>query len=149
MPLCLSPVTILGLQTGLAPLLIIPMLIVLISFDLGIGLALVATSIPLLWISATIAGHVGASAVWIMAAALFVVGWSLQIIGHRLFEHNWPSLLRDPLHMLMSPMYVYAKLFVALGWRPDLATLIAQPAPRRPHAPLYPGDAPADLGQRP
>jgi uncharacterized membrane protein YGL010W len=149
LPFCLAPVTIFGLQTSLAPLLVIPALIVWISFDLGIGLAIVASSIPLLWIAAAIAGHVSAASVWIIAAALFVVGWALQIIGHKVFEHNWPSLLRDPLHMLMSPMYVFAKLFVALNLRSDLAALIAQPAPQRSFAPLYPGEPQADVGRPP
>jgi uncharacterized membrane protein YGL010W len=149
LPLCLVPITLFGLQTSLAPLLVIPALIMWMSFDLGIGLAIAATSIPLLWVAAAVAAHVSVTSVWIIAAALFVVGWALQIIGHRMFEHNWPSLIRDPLHMLMSPMYVYAKLYVALGFRPDLAALIAQPAPERSYAPVYAGNAQADIGPRP
>jgi uncharacterized membrane protein YGL010W len=148
LPLCRAPVTIFWLHTSLAPLLVIPALIVWMLFDLGIGLAIGATSILLLWIAATIAGHVSAASMWTIAATLFVVGWGLQIIGHRMFEHNWPSLLRDPLHMLMSPMYAFAKLFVALNLRSDLATLIAQPT-QRLNAPLYPGKAQADVGRPP
>jgi uncharacterized membrane protein YGL010W len=149
LPLSLVPVTLFGLQISLAPLLVIPALIVWMSFDLGIGLAIVVTSIPLLWIAAMIAAHVSVTSLWLIAAVMFVAGWALQIIGHKVFEHNWPSLIRDPLHMLMSPMYVYAKLYVALGWRPDLAVLIAQPAPQQSYAPLYAGNAQAGTGQRP
>jgi uncharacterized membrane protein YGL010W len=150
LPLCLVPVHIFGLQTSAAPLLVIPALIVWMAFDLGIGLAIVATSIPLLWIAAVIAGSVSLTAMWIIAVSLFVIGWGMQIIGHKLFEHNWPSLLQDPLHMLMSPMYVYAKLFVALGFRPDLARIVAKVAPEVSYAPpLYPGEGRADAGQRP
>jgi uncharacterized membrane protein YGL010W len=48
----------------------------------------------------------------------------LQIVGHQLFERKRPSLLDNPLHMLISPMYVFAKLFIALGFRPDLAAIL-------------------------
>jgi uncharacterized membrane protein YGL010W len=150
LPLCLVPVTIFGFQTSMAPLLVTPALIVWMAFDLGLGLAIVATSVPLLWIAAVIAAHVGASLVWIIAVTLFVVGWGLQIVGHKVFEHNWPSLLEDPLHMLMSPMYVYAKLFVMLGLRPDLATIIRKSAPRMSYAPpLYPGEGRARARRQP
>jgi uncharacterized membrane protein YGL010W len=150
LPLCLLPVTIFGVQTNAAPLLVIPALIVWMAFDFGLGLAIAVTSIPLLWIAAAIAGHVSVVAVWIIAVALFVIGWAMQIVGHKLFEHNWPSLLDDPLHMLMSPMYVYAKLFVALGLRPDLAATLQKSAPPMPYVPpLYPGESRADAGQHP
>jgi uncharacterized membrane protein YGL010W len=150
LPLCLLPVTIFGVQTSAAPILVIPALIVWMAFDLGIGLAIVATSIPLLWIAAAIAGHVSVTAVWIMALALFIIGWAMQIVGHKVFERNWPSLLDDPLHMLMSPMYVYAKLFIALGFRPELAAILRKSAPLTSYVPpVYPSDAPADAGQHP
>ncbi len=150
LPLCLLPVTIFGFHTSAAPLLVIPALIVWMAFDLSIGLAIVVTSIPLLWIAAAIAGHVGLAAVWTIAVVLFVLGWAMQIVGHKMFEHNWPSLLDDPLHMLMSPMYVYAKLFVRMGLRPDLAAILqksAQPIAYVP--PLYPSEGRADVGQHP
>jgi uncharacterized membrane protein YGL010W len=44
----------------------------------------------------------------------------LQIVGHQFFEQNRPALLDNPI----SPMYLFAKLFVALGFRRDLAALL-------------------------
>ena len=35
-----------------------------------------------------------------------------------------PALLDNPILMLISPMYLFAKLFVALGFRRDLAALL-------------------------
>jgi uncharacterized membrane protein YGL010W len=87
-------------------------------------LAIVATAIPLLLAASAIAGHVSVTWVWIIAVALFVLGWALQIVGHQVFERKRPSLLDNPLHMLISPMYVFAKLFIALGFRPDLAAIL-------------------------
>lgn len=150
LPLCLVPVTLFGFQTSAAPLLVIPALLLWMTFDFGIGLAIVATSIPLLLIAAAIAGHVSIAWLWIIAVGLFVIGWAMQIVGHKVFEHNWPSLLDDPLHMLMSPMYVFAKLFIALGLRSDLAAILQKSTPRMSYEPpLYPSEGRADAGQHP
>src|SRR5262249_53252536 len=45
----------------------------------------------------------------------------VQIVGHVRFEHRKPALLDNPMHLLIGPMFMIAKLFVALGFRPDLA----------------------------
>jgi uncharacterized membrane protein YGL010W len=48
----------------------------------------------------------------------------LQIVGHAQFEHRKPALLDNPMHLLIGPMFVMAKLVVALGFRPDLARIV-------------------------
>jgi uncharacterized membrane protein YGL010W len=111
-------------QTSAAPFLVIPALILWIAWDVGLGLAIVAAAIPLLLAAATIANHVSVAAVWIITALLTVIGWALQIVGHQFFEQRRPALLDNPIHMLISPMYLFAKLFVALGFRRDLAALL-------------------------
>ena len=77
---------------------------------------------------------------------LFLVG--LQIIGHQLFEGKRPTLLDNPVQMLISPMYIFAKLFVALGLRQDLAAILqksSQPTPlERLHRPVR---GQADVGK--
>jgi uncharacterized membrane protein YGL010W len=55
---------------------------------------------------------------------LIVIGWALQIVGHSFFEEGRPALLDNPTHMHMSPMFIVAKLFVALGYRRDLAATL-------------------------
>jgi uncharacterized membrane protein YGL010W len=50
----------------------------------------------------------------------------VQIIGHQVFERRQPALLDNPPHLLMGPMFVVAKLFIALGFRSDLAVIIEQ-----------------------
>jgi uncharacterized membrane protein YGL010W len=150
LPLCLVPVTIFGFQTSAAPLLVLPALVLWIVWDVAIGLAIVVTAIPLLLIAAAIADHVSVTVMWIIAVWLFVLGWALQIVGHQVFEGKRPSVLDNPLHMLISPMYVFAKLFIMLGLRPDLAAIVRtslRPVPRG--SPPYPGDGRADVGQRP
>ena len=124
LPLCLLPITIFGVETSAAPLLVIPALILWVAWDIGLGLAIVVTAIPLLFVAAAIANHVSVAAVWIITALLTIIGWALQIVGHQFFEQRRPALLDNPIHMLISPMYLFAKVFVALGFRRDLAALL-------------------------
>jgi uncharacterized membrane protein YGL010W len=60
LPLGLLPVSAFGVQTSGAPLLVAPALILWTAWDVAIGLALVVTSIPLLFAAAAIAGCVTA-----------------------------------------------------------------------------------------
>src|SRR5262249_9361163 len=124
LPRSLLSVTVFGVETSAALLLVIPALILWISWDVGLGLAIVAAAIPLLLIATIIANHVSVAAVWIITILLTVIGWALQIVGHQFFEQRRPALLDNPIHMLISPMYLFAKLFVALGFRRDLAALL-------------------------
>lgn len=124
LPLSLLSVTVFGVRTNAATLLVIPALILWIAWDLGIGIAIVAAAIPLLFVAAAIVDHVSVTGVWITTALLIVIGWTLQIVGHQYFEQRRPALLDNPIHMLISPMYIFAKLFVALGFRRDLAALL-------------------------
>jgi uncharacterized membrane protein YGL010W len=150
LPFSLLPMTIFGVQTNAGVVLLIPALVLWMTFDFTIGLAIVVSAIPLLWLSAFIVSHVSVAWVWTVAGILFVVGWALQVIGHRLFERNNPALLDNPIHMLMSPMYIFAKLYIAFGLRSDLAALLKKPAGQMSlGSPLYRGDDPADLGQTP
>jgi uncharacterized membrane protein YGL010W len=124
LPLSLLSIPLFGMQTSVAALLVIPALILWTAWDVGLGLAIVAAAIPLLLVAGTIANHVSVAAVWIITVFLTVVGWGLQIVGHQIYEKRQPALLDNPIHMLISPMYLFARLFVALGFRRDLATLL-------------------------
>jgi len=119
-------------QTSAAALLVIPALILWISWDIGLGLAIVAAAIPVLVIATIIANHVSVAAVWSITTLLTVIGWALQIVGHQFFEQRRPALLDNPIHMLISPMYLFAKLFVALGFRRDLAALLQKSSAQLP-----------------
>ena len=148
LPFSLLPVTVFGVQTNAAALLVIPALVFWMALDLTIGLAIVATAAPLLLAAALIAGHVSAVWVWIIAIGLSVFGWVLQFIGHKYFEGGWPALLDNPIHMLMSPMFVFAKLYVSLGLRPDLVSIVQQPALQVPHGSVGPASRRASAASR-
>jgi uncharacterized membrane protein YGL010W len=74
----------------------------------------------------------------------------VQIIGHQVFEGRKPALLDNPPHLLLGPMFVMAKLFIALGFRNDLAVVI-QPGsqPAAGHPSIYPHQRQGDVQQDP
>lgn len=150
LPLSLLSVTAFGLQTNAAVLLVMPALILWIVFDVAIGMAIVGAAIPLLFAATMIASYVSVARVWTITAGLIVLGWALQIVGHSWFEHRRPALLDNPIHMLISPMFIFAKLFVALGFRRDLAAVLHKPSQQMSRgSPPYQGEDWADSGQYP
>jgi uncharacterized membrane protein YGL010W len=147
LPFSLLPVSVFGLPTNAAAVLVLPALAFWMALDLTIGLAIAASAVPLLLVAALIAAHVSVAWVWTIAIALFVIGWAMQIFGHKYFEGGWPALLDNPMHMLMSPMFVFAKMYVALGLRPDLVPIVRPPALQVAQGSRVP--ARADMGRRP
>jgi len=126
----LWPVTVFGLSTSAAVIAAAVVVIVWLALDLAVGLGLLVAVIPLMLIASAIVANVTTLAVWIVAAVLFVAGWALQILGHAHYEHRKPALVDNPVHLLIGPMFIMAKLLVALGLRHDLAAIIDQ-APHR------------------
>jgi uncharacterized membrane protein YGL010W len=131
LPLSLWPVDALG--TTVAPIMVLPVLIYWFLLDAALGTAILGAAVILLSTAAVIVHHASAVSVWSISVALIVIGIGFQIIGHRLFERRQPALMDNPSHLLLGPMFVMAKLFIALGFRHDLAAIIArvpQPASR-------------------
>jgi uncharacterized membrane protein YGL010W len=124
LPLSLWSITIFGIQTSAATIAVIPVLIYWFLLDFAIGAAILGAAILLLSTAATIVSHVTTVTMWSLTAILIVVGVASQIIGHRVFERRQPALVDNPTHLLLGPMFVMAKLFIALGFRRDLATII-------------------------
>jgi uncharacterized membrane protein YGL010W len=129
LPLTLWPVTVFGLQLNLGVILAAPVLIYWLLLDVMIGIALVAAAAVLLLAAAAISTHAGVTAVWTISIVLIVIGIAVQITGHQVFERRQPALLDNPPHLLMGPMFVMAKLFIAFGFRGDLAAVIEQGNP--------------------
>jgi uncharacterized membrane protein YGL010W len=133
LPLSLWRVDALGLGTTVAPIMVLPVLIYWFLLDAALGTAILGAAVILLSTAAVIVHHASAVSVWLISVALIVIGIGFQIVGHRLFERRQPALMDNPSHLLLGPMFVMAKLFIALGFRHDLAAIIErvpQPAPR-------------------
>ena len=124
LPLSLWPITVFGFQTSAAAIAVIPVLMYWFLLDFALGAAILAAAIILLSVAAAIASHATTTSLWSLTAILIVVGIASQIIGHRVFERRQPALVDNPAHLLLGPMFVMAKLFIAMGFRRDLALVI-------------------------
>ena len=133
LPLSLWPVHLFGAPTTVATIMVLPVLIYWFLLDAALGTAILGAAVLLLSTASTIVNHASAAGVWSISAVLIVIGVTFQIVGHRLFERRKPALMDNPTHFLLGPMFVMAKLFIALGFRHDLAIVIErvpQQAPR-------------------
>jgi uncharacterized membrane protein YGL010W len=57
------------------------------------------------------------------AITFFIVGWCLQLLGHRL-EGNRPALVDNIRQIFIAPIYLVAELAFTLGLRQDLRAQI-------------------------
>lgn len=133
LPLTLWPIDALGVHATLAPLLALPVLAYWLVLDASIGAAILGAAIVLLSAAAFVVSHASLTVVWSITVVFIIVGIGFQVIGHRVFEQRQPALVDNPSHLLLGPMFVMAKLLIALGFRRDLAAIIqAAPPPVEP-----------------
>ena len=145
LPLSMWSVPIFGAPTTAAIIAVLPVLISWLLLDGALGAAILVAAVLLLSAAAMIVGHVTATGVWLLTAVLIVVGIGFQVVGHQVFEHRQPSLIHNPAHLLLGPMFVMAKLFIALGFRRDLAFIIEENPQESPHSSsLYPEKFPSE-----
>jgi uncharacterized membrane protein YGL010W len=140
LPLTMWPISAFGGHTTLGVLLALPVLIYWVALDAAIGLAIVAAAVVLFAAANWIVDHIGVAGVWEITIALAVVGIGSQIIGHQVFERRKPSMADHPAHFLFGPPFVMAKLFIALGFRDDLAEIIGSAAGTAPNASSVSGE---------
>jgi uncharacterized membrane protein YGL010W len=145
LPLSMWSVPIFGAPTTAAIIAVLPVLISWLLLDGALGAAILVAAVLLLSAAAMIVGHVTATGVWLLTAVLIVVGIGFQVVGHQVFEHRQPSLIHNPAHLLLGPMFVMAKLFIALGFRRDLAFIIEENPQESPHSSsFYPEKFPSE-----
>jgi uncharacterized membrane protein YGL010W len=134
LPLSAWSVTAFGVQTSVATIAVVPVLIYWLLLDTALGVAILGAAVVLLSAAAFIIAHVSSAGMWSISSVLIVVGVGSQIVGHQVFERRQPSLVDNPVHLLLGPMFVMAKLFIALGFRDDLAGVLQQVPPSAPHS---------------
>lgn len=125
MPLTLVSVPLFGFDVSLAVILALPVLIYWLLLDVPLGLGILATSVILFSIATTIAHQTSLPAMWAICGVMIALGLAAQTIGHKVFEGREASLFTFPSHLFLGPMFVMAKLFIALGFRRDLAAILA------------------------
>jgi uncharacterized membrane protein YGL010W len=114
-----------GVEVSLAVILALPVLVYWLMLDAGVGFGILVSMIVLLWVATSIGNQVSTAMMWSIFAVLIGLGVAAQIVGHRVFEERQPSMVDHPTHFLLGPMFVMAKLFIALGFRRDLAAILA------------------------
>jgi uncharacterized membrane protein YGL010W len=124
LPLSLIEFRIFDVPVNLAAILALPALIYWILLDAALGTAILAMAVVLLSVATMIANQATTAMMWSIFGVLIVLGLSAQIVGHKVFEGREASLFTFPSHLMLGPMFVMAKLFIALGFRRDLAAII-------------------------
>jgi len=124
MPLTLVNFDMFGLNVSLAVVLALPALLYWLALDAVLGAGILASAILLLGIASSVAHQTSPVTMWSIFGVLIVLGVAAQAVGHKVFEQRQPSLVDHPAHFLLGPMFVMAKLFIALGFRRDLAAII-------------------------
>jgi uncharacterized membrane protein YGL010W len=145
LPLSWWSVPTFGAQTSVAIIAVLPVLIYWLLLDAPLGMAIAGAAVLLLSAAAVIVSHASVASVWWITAVLIVIGFGMQVVGHQVFERRQPALMDNPSHLLLGPMFVMAKLFIALGFRNDLAAVIQQapqttPRSSQPFAEQRPGE---------
>ncbi|WP_347710874.1 Mpo1-like protein [Bradyrhizobium sp. CB1650] len=125
LPLTRVQIPVFGLEVSLAVILALPVLVYWLMLDAGIGLGILAAAVVLLSVATAIGNQASTVMMWSIFAVLIALGVGAQIVGHRVFEERQPSMVDHPTHFLLGPMFVMAKLFIALGFRRDLAAILA------------------------
>ena len=98
-----------------------------VAYYLALDVKLAATMAVVLFLMCAASSElthrldVGPSLAW--AAAIFVVGWAIQFVGHK-YEGMKPAFLDDARQLVISPLFMCAEVYFALGMREDLRRYI-------------------------
>lgn len=123
-PLALFAPAIAGVRIGLDRIIAAAAILGYLYADLMIGSAL-AVVLILLAAAAEATTMLAAAQACTVAAIVFVLGWALQLLGHRL-EGNRPALLDNLMQILVAPLFLVAELGFALGLRKPLRSGIEE-----------------------
>ena len=80
-----------------------------------LGYGMLALFVALAWLTRWLHDRLGTAELLYAAAAVFVLAWVAQFVGHE-FEGRRPSFLTDLTYLLIGPAWVVAKLYRRLGW---------------------------------
>ncbi|KGM34283.1 Mpo1 family 2-hydroxy fatty acid dioxygenase [Inquilinus limosus] len=108
-----------GWPATLADLVALLVWLLWIALDLGLGLAMAVVVIPGLIVAHAVVADGSGWVTWVVAGALFVGGWALQLVGHA-YEGKRPAFLSNLFQLLIGPMFLMAETAFALGLRSGL-----------------------------
>lgn len=114
--------TLLGTRVGLDRIATAALAVFYLYLDLPLGLAL-TVALALLASGAETMTRFGTTLAAASAIMCFIVGWCLQLLGHRL-EGNRPALIDNIRQIFIAPIYLMAELAFTLGLRRGLQAQI-------------------------
>src|SRR5262245_54929018 len=82
LPISALSITVLGIQTSVATIAVVPVLIYWFLLDFALGATILGAAILLLSAAAMIVSHSTTAGMWSLTALLIVIGIVSQIIGH-------------------------------------------------------------------
>lgn len=98
-----------------------------IVLDIALGLVMAVFSAACLAVGAELAQT--STGIWAgSGAALFVVGWAFQFIGHAAYEHRKPAFADDLIGLVIGPLFVLAEILFGFGWRRALRESVERKA---------------------
>lgn len=117
-PLALHVNTIHGAQVRLDRVVVVLAAPGYVMLDARLGLSL-TLALALLAAAAEATSALGSAPALAIAATVFVLGWALQLLGHRL-EGSRPALLTNLAQIFVAPLFLTAELGFSLGLRSRL-----------------------------
>lgn len=117
-PASLHVISVLGVPLRIDRVVVALAALGYISLDVGLGSAL-TLALALLAAAAEATRALGSGPALAVAAVVFVLGWALQLLGHRL-EGNRPALLTNLAQIFVAPLFLTAELGFSLGLRRNL-----------------------------
>ena len=57
---------------------------------------------PFMFLSSWISSQIG----WIYLGSIFILSWTIQVIGHRVYDKNNPSTYKSLIYLLVAPLYL-------------------------------------------
>lgn len=87
-----------------------------VALDVALGLVMAVFSAACLTAGAWLAHR--STPIWAgCGAALFIVGWIFQFVGHMAYEHRKPAFADDVIGLVIGPLFVLAEILFGFGWR--------------------------------
>ena len=90
-----------GFTVTLAEVALVGVTAYYLTLDAILAVIMLAASVGLLMLGRPLP-------VWV-SAALFVLGWIFQFIGHFVYEKRSPAFFRNLAHLLVGPLWIVAK----------------------------------------
>jgi len=90
-----------GLTVTLAEVALVAVTAYYLTLDAILAAIMLAASVGLLMLGRPLP-------VWV-SAALFVLGWIFQFVGHYVYEKRSPAFFRNLAHLLVGPLWIVAK----------------------------------------